>query len=150
MKLQISVDSLPVSDVVPDISTACGVRAFIEPVETVRQVGGELQPHHMASPCKRQTIREESYLFMSFTLADLKIQRTIVAQEQSSGDVEPLAVEDESSGVQFNLQEDLDSSAEGQGGQVGVDQEVIMMGFHSVWQSHLIPGEMQCIGVHGC
>lgn len=78
---------------------------------------------------------------MGFKLTDVKIQRTSGGQEQSSGDVKPLAVENESSGVALNLQEDLYSSSEGQGGEVGMDQQVIMVGFRSAWQPHLIPGE---------
>lgn len=98
------LDLLPIrSYVLPDLSTACGVRAFIKPMKTVRQVGRKLQLHNMASPCECKTVREEGYLFVGFKLTDLKIQRTSGGQEQSSGDVKPFAVENESSGVLFDI-----------------------------------------------
>lgn len=101
----------------------------------------------MVSFLKCETIREERNLFIGFKLTDLQIPRMSGVQELSFGDLEVLAVEDDGSGILLYLYEDLDDSGKGQGGQVRVYKEVIVLGFHSFWQSYLVPGKRHCICV---
>lgn len=101
----------------------------------------------MVSFLKCEAIRKECDLFIGFKLTDLQILRMSGAQELSFGDLQVLAVKNDGSGVLLYLYEDLDDSGEGQGGQVGVYQEVIVLGFHCFWQSYLIPGKRQRICV---
>lgn len=106
----------------------------------------------MVALLKCEAIRKECDLFIGFELTDLQILKMSGVQELSFGDLQVLAVKDDGSGVLLHLYENLDDSGVGQGGQVGVYQEVIMLGFHCFWQSYLIPGKRQgicvCVETH--
>lgn len=101
--------------------------------------------HQMVSFLKCEAISEECNLFIGFKLTDLKIPMMPGLKKLSFGDLKVLAVEDDGSGVLLYLYEDLDNTSEGQRGQVGVYQEIIVLGFHCFWQSHLVPGKRQHI-----
>lgn len=70
-------------------------------------------------------------------------------EEQHIGYLQLLGVENDGAGVFVHVQLDANDSGEVEGGQVGVDGQVIVGGGDSFGESHAVPGEGLAVGGYG-
>lgn len=133
----------------PDFSTLGAVAALVETVEAVGQVGSKLQVNFIPPTFGQHWVRPQGELVELRVLQNLEGPHAFRCQEQHVGHLHLLGVENNGVGVFPHVQLDASHAGEVEGGQVGVDGQVVVEGEDGFGESHAVPWEWLAIGGYG-
>lgn len=133
----------------PDLPTAGAVAALVETVEAVGQVGRKPQLDFVSPTFGQHRVRQQGELVETRILQYLQRPHALGRQEQHAGHLHLLGMENDGAGVLVHVQEDASDAGEVEGGQVGVDGQVIVEGGDGLGEPHAVPGERPAVGGYG-
>ena len=133
----------------PDLPGAGAVAALVEAVEAVRQVGSKLQLHFVPPSFSQHGVRQQGELMEMWILQHPERPHAFRLQEHHVRDLHLLGVEHDHAGVLQHVQLDAHQASEVEGGQVGVDAEVVVERVDGFGKSHAVPWERLAVGGDG-
>lgn len=133
----------------PDFPTPGAVAALVETVEAVRQVGSKPQLNFIPPTFGQHRVGQQGELVEMGVLQNPEGPRAFRCEEQHAGYLHLLGVENDGAGVFVHIQQDTSDAGEVEGGQVGVDGQVVVEGGDGFRKPHAVPGEWVAIGGYG-
>lgn len=118
-------------------------------MEAVGEVGSKAQLDFVPPAFGQHRVGQEGELVERRVLQHPQGPDAVGGEQVRVGNLHVLGVENDGAGVFVHVQQNADDAREVQGGQVGVDAQVIVDGGHRFGKSHAIPGERLTVGGHG-